>query len=109
MPSNEALSKGYLKSLGEVAEDAISSQWAVDTNFDASQRLLLLSHRESINESPRHKEELEVLLQQLERFNLLTKPNSILQHIQRSSSNNFTRNVGEDDWQILFHWSTAHR
>ena len=102
--SNEALTKGYLKSLGEVAEDAISSLRAVDTNFDASQRLLLLSHLhgESISESPRNKEELEVLLQQLGRFNMLIKPNFILQHIGRSSSNNFTRNVRADDWQMYF-------
>ena len=95
---------GYLKSLGEVAEEAISSLRAVNTYFDASQRLLLLSHLhgESITESPRNKEKLEVLLQQLRRFNLLIKPNLILQHIGRSSSKNFTRHVGGDDWQIYF-------
>ena len=100
-PSNQALTKGYLKSLGEVAEDAISSLRSVDTNYDAAQRLLLLSHLhgESITESPRNKEELEVLLQQLGQYNLFIKPHFILHNIGRSSSNNFTRNVGDDDWQ----------
>ena len=44
-----------------------------------------------------------MLLQQLGRFNLSAhQAKFIFQHTGRSSSNNFTRNVGEDDWQLYF-------
>ena len=103
-PCHKTVIEGYMKYLGGVAEEAITSLRAVDGDFDPGQRLMLLSHlhEENLETTPKNKEELDVLLYQLGRFNLLIKPHYILRSVSRCSANNFTRNVGESAWQEYF-------